>query len=398
MERIVRLENPIRDYDWGSRTVLAEFRGAASPAKRPEAELWIGAHPRASSRIGVDGPSLRDALRDDPEAALGEALLARFGPELPFLLKVLAVDRPLSIQAHPDARQAKAGYAREEAAGVPADHRERLYPDPRAKPELVCALTPFTALKGFRAPREILDGFARFAPSALDGALAPLGERADAEGWRESFERLLRLEPHASRALLEAAAAAARAADGPVAAWLLRLTELHPGDPGALAPLYLNLVTLAPGEALFLPAGELHAHLEGLAVEVMGNSDNVLRGGLTTKVVALDELLSILSFEPGAAQPVATRLRGGAREYDAPADCFRLSVVRPAEAPFVREGAGAEALLCTEGDVCVAGAAGAPIDLTRGAAVFVPHAAGSYRISGTGAVHRVHVPAGSTGP
>lgn len=332
----------------------------------------------------------------DPTALLGAEGAERWEGRLPFLFKVLAAARPLSIQAHPSLAQARAGYARENGAGLAPDAPNRCYRDPNHKPELICALTPFTALDRFRRPAEILRGFEALG---VEGeALAPLHE-GGRDGLARGFEALM--TPGAERdRLLEAAVRAARSADAsPEHAWVARLAEAWPGDVGALAPLLLNLVRLEPGEALYLPAGELHSYLEGVGVELMANSDNVLRGGLTEKHVDVPELLATLSFESGPAERLRPRpAAAGEQRYAAPVEEFALSVLRaPYAAPARR---GLEILLCTEGEGRLVTARQA-LDVARGAIWLVPAAAPPYRLEGAATLYRAAVgrwDPGSKGP
>ncbi len=394
MRRIALLENPIRDYAWGSRSAIARLLDEAVPSPEPQAELWMGAHPVASSRVRVEGRriSLAEAVAADPEAILGPRVIARFGPRLPFLAKLLAAAAPLSIQAHPDARQAREGFAREQALGIPLDSEKRCYRDRSHKPELLCALEPFEALCGFRPPAEIAGLAERLgAPAPRAFVAAALARPAPLE---ELATRLLRLEPAPRRALVAEAAEAAAHVDDPALRWIARLADLHPGDGGALAPLFLRHFRLAPGEAIFLPPGELHTYLGGFGVEVMASSDNVLRGGLTAKHVDGDELLRILRFEPGSGralcpEPDAT----GAAVYRTPAEEFELSTLRiGAGRGFESDGErGVELLLCTQGTAVVA-AGGDRVDLRPGWSCLVPAAAGAYSIAGEGELHRVAVP------
>lgn len=406
MERIRPLENTIRSYAWGSRTALAALRGQGAPSAEPEAELWIGAHPVSPSRIRADEGwvPLDEWIARDPARVLGRSVAARFGAELPFLLKVLAVAEPLSLQAHPDLDQAREGFAREEQAGVRIDAPERCFRDPRHKPELVCALTPFTALKGFRDPREISRRLAALAPRSLEPELADFREQLDGEGWRNFFGSLLTLEAARRRLVVaEVVAAANRSVDSdPVLQNLIDLAKAHPDDIGILAPLFLNRVELEPGEALFLPARELHCYLEGVAIEVMANSDNVLRGGLTEKQVDVSALLAILDFGTGGSKKIVTRtLASREVAYPAPASEFELtSVVVEEGAPFsgANQG-GVEILFCSEGSTSL-GPLGeqAEVPLARGSAVFVPADVGGYRICGDGVVFRVRVPGAGSEP
>lgn len=389
MHAIVRLEGAIQSYDWGSRTALAELLGAPSPSAAPQAELWLGAHPLGEATVVTDAGErvpLAAWIERDPVAALGAEVAARFARRLPFLLKVLAVERALSLQAHPDAEQARAGFERERRRGG-----TRVYVDPEAKPELVVAHTRFRALCGFRPLAAIGAAF-----EALDLAeLAPPRD-ADADAWlRAWLARWLAPGSDATRdAQLARALAAARPSD-PAHACMLQLADEHPGDPGAIAPLLLHAVELEPGEALFLEPGELHCYLGGVAIEIMGASDNVLRAGLTAKPRAVDELVRIGRFEPRDPQPLRPEPRGaGVRSFPAPVDRFVLSILEVGGAGIdIDARSGLEILLCIEGGVRVAarGDEGALV-LGRGESCFVPAAAGRYRVEGAGRLYRAAVP------
>lgn len=316
-----QLENPLRPYDWGSTTAIAELLGR-TPSGGPEAELWIGAHPDSPSTVlghGDSGTTLDQLIASDPDRALGSPTRESFGDRLPFLLKVLAAAAPLSLQVHPSPEQARAGYDRENAASVPQDAPHRNYRDAFSKPELIFALTDFDALCGFRAPSEaaqIFTGLAEliekqkgWAPALLQSVISDLGIPDGTAALREAFTRLLTSGAETRSAVEAVVAALEETAPGETAlendpllasaaATVLQLNGHHEGDPGVLVALLLNRVTLRPGQALYLPAGNVHAYLEGLGIEVMASSDNVLRGGLTTKHIDTGELLRTVEFEP----------------------------------------------------------------------------------------------------
>jgi mannose-6-phosphate isomerase len=392
------LENTIQPYAWGSRTAIAELRGEPAPSAGPQAELWMGAHPLAPSRVvraGARSP-LDEVVRRAPEAELGPRALAEHGPQLPFLLKVLAAEQPLSLQAHPDERQAREGFDREEAAGIPRDAPHRNYRDPFPKPELMCALTPFDALCGFRPAAEALAILDELGTPALAPVRERLSSRRSADGLREAFTYLSTLPQGRRAALVEpVTAAAARAGAGPFAdafAWVGRLAALYPGDPGVVIALLLRLVRLAPGEALFMPAGNMHAYLRGVGVEIMASSDNVLRGGLTPKHVDVPELLRVLHFaeEPiPAVRPAPAR--PGEWIYGTPARQFELSRNEPPAAGLETPVWGPEILLCTSGEVSATDAGGR-IVLRRGGSAFVPASTGRYRLEGAGVLFRAALP------
>lgn len=391
------LDNPIQHYAWGSRTSLAELLGHP-PAAQPEAELWIGAHPKAPSRLS-DGRSLLDAIRSDPANLLGHEVRGRFGARLPFLLKVLAVDAPLSLQAHPTLEQAARGFAREELAGVPLDAPERTYKDDNHKPELLCALTPFEALSGFRPPEESAALFEWLGVTSLD--LVELRSGAP-DALRRTFSRLMTL-PATARATVTADVLSrcerARPSSGRFAAsvaWAAKLGAQYSGDIGAVASLLLNHLSLEPLEAVFLEAGRLHAYLSGTGVEIMANSDNVLRGGLTAKHVDVPELLQVLAFDSPPVRPTPLRELGPCElRYETPAPEFQLSRLElgPGQR-FQADVLGPEILLCVDGQASVASlsrAAAAPRPLRRGQACFFPASSGGYELQGNGRVFRATV-------
>lgn len=383
------LDNPVRTYAWGSRTAIPELLGQDAPAAEPQAELWLGAHPADPSRL-ASGPTLAEAVAADPEGTLGAAARGAFGDRLPFLLKVLAADRPLSLQVHPSPEQAAEGYAREEAAGVPLDAPERTFRDPWPKPELLCALTPFQALCGFRPVPESLDLWR--AVVGEDPAATPVLDRL-AAGDVAGAVRWLLADP-AARALAGRAGRAGDAGADDAAGVASRLAAAYPGDPGVLVALLLNVVRLAPGEAVYLPAGAPHAYLHGVGIEVMACSDNVVRGGLTGKHVDADLLLRLLDARPGPpplvrSEPVAP----GVVRWPAPAREFALQRWRPSDAggaaPAVDSPAGLPRIvLCVEGSLTLLPAAGGwgPLRLARGASAFLPAAAAA-RVTGDGTAY-----------
>lgn len=380
--RVIRLENTVQPYAWGSLTAIPELLGVP-PTGAPQAELWIGAHPLAPSTAG--GVALSALVSQRPDEMLGAAVVARFGASLPFLLKVLAAAQPLSLQAHPSRAQAAAGFAREEAAGVPRSAPHRTYKDPNHKPELICALTPFKALCGFRDTKDSL----RFFHALACPALAPLIDTLQHRGLRAAFELVMTM-PEGPRLVLVSdtvEACRTRAPKDFAAECVMAssLAERYPGDAGVIGALLLNLVELKPGQALALGAGNLHAYLEGTGIELMANSDNVLRGGLTPKHVDVAELVHVLDFAEGPATVLEPR---GAPEavYVTPFPDFRLSRLVPAGAAVTLERWGPELWLCVDGQVELNGA-----PLPRGASAFSPFADGPTTVSGTGTAFRATI-------
>jgi mannose-6-phosphate isomerase len=321
------LHGPIRDYAWGSRSVIAGLQGRPVPSAGPEAELWLGAHPGSPAMVCQQDArvSLIELLAAEPGRWLGEEVLARFEGRLPFLMKLLAPEAPLSLQAHPDAEQARLGYAADEVL-PPTAHRN--YVDPYHKPEMLVAIAPFEALCGFRDPRQSAAVLEAFDIPALKPLVACL--RTGVAGLRDAVQRLLTWPAVDRAGLVETV----RTTDlGPGYAneqeLVRRLAGWYPGDPGVLVALLLNHVWLEPGEAIWMPAGNLHAYLRGAGVEIMAASDNVLRGGLTPKHVDIAELLRVLRFEVLedpllVPEPVVP----GVETWRVPVDDFALYRVR----------------------------------------------------------------------
>lgn len=386
----------MRTYAWGSRTAIAEFTGAPSPTTHPEAELWFGAHPGDPAWLQTDDgeQSLIDALRADPEGELGPVVRGRFGDTLPFLLKVLAAVEPLSLQAHPSTEQAIEGFAREDRMGLPVSAPTRNYRDRSHKPELLVALTEFEALAGFRPTARTVELMRALAPGVLEPFVNLLCGQSDSDGLRALFTTWITCpQPDLDRlvpAVLDGAIAYVRSGEHEFAAeakTVLELGERYPGDAGVLASMLLNRVTLAPGEGIYLPAGNLHAYLNGVGVEVMANSDNVLRGGLTPKHVDVPELLRVLDFR--SVHDIVVRpesVRGGAElVYKTPAPEFAVSVLQvdgdnlghEIDAPTLHDGP--QILLCTEGAATVHAKATAVV-LERGAAAWIAADDGPIRL------------------
>ena len=322
-----RIDAVVQSYPWGSRTLLAELMGNAAPTERPQAEAWFGAHPLSPSSVG--GRPLTDVIAEDPAAALGRAAEMADGT-LPFLLKVLAAEEPLSLQAHPTLEQAREGFAAEDEAGIPLTAPNRNYRDANHKPELVVALTRFDALAGFRPVARTLELFRELAVPELDHYTVLLGGGSEADGLRALFTTWLTLPPRVLDGLVEVVRARCEAYEGEgwvadIAATTADIASRYPGDPGVLASLLLNRITLEPGQGIYMGAGKLHAYLSGMGVEVMANSDNVLRGGLTSKHVNIVELLRVLDFEPSEDPVVRPVVDGDVHRYETPADEFRLT-------------------------------------------------------------------------
>ncbi len=391
------LEGVIQPYAWGDTTAIAEIQGRR-PSGDPEAELWLGAHPVAPGRLVGSGESLADAVDAAPGAVLGAAVEDRFG-RFPFLLKILAAAEPLSIQVHPSLAQAKAGFAREEEHGPALGQPDRTYRDDNHKPELICALTPFEAKCGFRDPAITIALIEALAtrPAAGDhlssfAAALAVGGTAS-ERLAASLAWLFGLSGDDAAALVAELLGAAEELladiDGdsglaryrPELEWLAELDRFHPGDVGVGVSLLLNHVTMRPGQAMFLPAGNMHAYLRGVGVELMASSDNVIRGGLTVKHIDVDELLAVVDTTPMAA-PIQTAVEPIHR-FDTPVPEFALERVTGTDLDATPSGP--EIVLVTEGQARLTpigdgGGEGDDLVVAPGSAAIVYAEDGPYRL------------------
>ncbi|WP_238015218.1 mannose-6-phosphate isomerase, class I [Dactylosporangium sp. AC04546] len=370
------LESPTRKYAWGSHTAIATLQGRPAPTDDPEAELWMGAHPASPSRLAVSGMSLVDAVAADPETLLGPRNVERFGLRLPFLLKVLAAAQPLSLQAHPDLERARERFAAGHASYVDAWH----------KPEMLVAVTEFDALCGFRDPATTARDLAALNVPRLKATIDALSQPDPARALRDAVRGLLgQPDPE----LVADVVAASRPGE-----LISDLAAQYPGDTGVIVATLLNRVRLRPSEAVWMPAGNLHAYLQGVGVEIMAASDNVLRGGLTPKHVDVEELLGVLRFEvlqDPVTRPVA--LAPGLTSYPVPIEDFTLHrAVLSAETPAVRFPAGGPRIvLCLRGTLRVDDGV-VPVALTQGQAAFAPASRPELAVSGTGEAYQAATP------
>ena len=390
-------------YLWGSSTAIPDFLGEAADGQ-PWAEHWFGAHPLAPATL-PGGGTLEHAIAQDPAGMLGQDVARAFGGRLPYLVKVIAAERPLSLQVHPSREHAAESFAAEDAAGLPLDSPQRTYRDANHKPEMLVALTRFTALCGFRTPRRaaaILEGLGTDLTDRLHRLLV---DNPTAHGMRAAFRILvsasMRPGPEAVDQVVAACRARADAEASPslrIDRFVTLLAEHHPGDPGVVAALLLNPVTLQPGEAMFVPAGALHAYIDGVGIEIMAASDNVLRAGLTPKKVDADEVLQCVSVTAAPPLRVAPeRQNPTSIAYYAPVDDFELAVTALEDPPGVETaphpvpGSGPRIVLGLDGETTLLTATGSRT-LPAGGAVFVPASAGPLHARGHGRFAQASVP------
>ena len=403
-----RLENPILYYDWGSTTTIPHYLGNPTNGE-PHAEVWMGAHPSApslathacksahgttASMPSQGSVALSEIIAANPRALLGDELTERFGPQLPFLAKLLAADKPLSLQVHPTRERAEQQYHQEIRQGT-AKHM-RNYMDPNHKPELLMALAPTLALVGFRFPDDAAATVSRLKSASALQIVELLQSN-------EKAEDCLRAAFTACLDLSEADTAQIVSELPPPLAWpdpkdplqvASALAHHHPGDPGSVASLLLNTVLLEPGQGLYVPSGSIHAYIRGFGLEVMASSDNVLRAGLTSKRVDREELLEAASFKPGAPQIVTGQPHDDATctvyTYHTPENDFSLKVIErldvgarcEADATQI-DGLGARIVICIDGVMDVEGSS-CQLQLGRGDSAFIGAEDGLIKIRGTG--------------
>jgi mannose-6-phosphate isomerase len=385
------LEPAVQAYAWGSHTAIAGLQGRPAPTAQPEAELWMGAHPSAPSGIRRGGvrTTLDAVIAADPAGELGAPCARRFGGRLPFLLKVLAAEKALSIQVHPSRDQAEAGYREETERGLPPGDKARNYVDDWPKPEILCALTRFEVLAGMRSAADAAALLRALAVSELDPLAARLAAAGAPRALTQALASILTWPAATSGALIAAVTAACgrlAAEGGPYAAACaatVRVAADHPGDLGVVASVLLRHAVLRPGQAVFMPAGGLHAYVHGTGIELLANSDNVVRAGLTGKHIDVPELLRLT--DPAVDVPVIAprALADGVAVYDTPAPEFRLFRAELGPGEIALPGRGARLVLCTRGSVTLSGGA---LVAGRGESCFVSAADGAVTASGPGVI------------
>lgn len=385
-----KLINSVQNYAWGSKTALTDLYGIANPNNLPMAELWMGAHPKSSSKIedaSGQARSLRDVIDGDKTALLGDKVAQRFG-ELPFLFKVLCADQPLSIQVHPNKQASEIGFAKENAAGIPLDAAERNYKDPNHKPELVFALTPFLAMNAFREFSEIISLLQPVA--GANNAIAHFLENPNAEALSQLFASLLNMQGEEKSHALAVLKAALESQQGEPWETIRLIAQFYPDDSGQFSPLLLNVVKLNPGEAMFLFAETPHAYLQGVALEVMANSDNVLRAGLTPKYIDIPELVANVKFVAKPAAELLTQpVKNGAElDFPIPVEDFAFSLhdLSQTETTIAQESAAI--LFCVEGEATLHKGEQRLV-LKPGESAFVAANESPVSVSGTGRLARV---------
>jgi mannose-6-phosphate isomerase len=405
MTGILKLRNRIQEYAWGSKTAIAELVGYPTPSPKPQAELWMGAHPKAPSEVLLNNKriSLIELIKKDPIAILGKSTSRKFSGSLPFLFKVLAAGEPLSIQAHPTVKQARDGFRRENRENIPLDAYERSYKDQNHKPEIISALSPFWAMSGFRPVVKMLNILNEISLQSIIKEIDDFHKSPDTNGLKNFFALLMNLPKGRKEGAVGETirwAEKAKNEKNPefdnISRWILKLNEKYPGDIGVLSPVILNLVRLNPGEAMFTHAGVLHAYLEGEGIELMANSDNVLRGGLTEKYIDVRELLRILDYSSTEVRKIpAVTLPNGEMYYDSPAQEFRLSRihVKKNDDHTSAEKRSVEIAICIEGSCAIhEEGKSRTLDISKGDSILIPACVNRYAIKGAARLFKASVP------
>ena len=425
------------EYEWGSRTGIPRLLGLKEPSDHPMAELWMGAHPKAPSQVKDGGRwvCLMDAIEKNPEDILGRQTAEIHSNRLPFLFKILAVEKPLSIQVHPGKSEACHGFKRESEQGVPIEAPQRSYRDKNHKSEIICAISRFSMMAGFRSLDDIRRNVRRYCPESLkkqwglfQSHLAPLG-------LKRFYHSVMTLSPDAGdRVIHEALSRAGVETDqgDETGAWMARLHKSYPRDMGVIAPLFFNLFSLEPGQAAYIPWGTPHCYLMGLGAELMSNSDNVIRGGLTSKPMDIPEFLRVMDWEKiggrkiklvseikmaGGTDPEtdpetgaetgAGHLSGpkiirpkkigdGERVYPTDSKEFRLSFIdgSQTETRTVSSSQSVEILFCVDGRAAIRETdSGRITRLGQGESVIVPGCVERYSIEGAAKIYKASVPA-----
>ena len=396
-----KLKNRIQNYAWGSKTAIQDLFGIENPNQEPQAEIWMGAHPNGCSKIQFEGKDvlLSEFINNDRTQVLSSDTDSKFG-ELPYLFKVLAAGNALSVQVHPSKQEAEEGFAKEEELGIERCAPNRNYRDANHKPELVYALTPYQAMNGFRAYNDIVLLFSQVVESVdlpvIEELLQTFKCDMTPKGLETFFTGILSLEGNdkevSTRGLVEYAKKHLRPEiENDLSSLIIELDKSYPGDIGLFSPLILNVLTLAPGEAMYLDARTPHAYLKGTGLEIMANSDNVLRAGLTPKYIDVQELACCTLFEE---KPVNTlllppQIEGNKYRYPIPVQDFNFDCFSMADNELVSVQS-AEILFAIEGDMTISHGSGEVITLSKGESVFIPAYVGEYRLTSKGRVARAY--------
>lgn len=391
---IYTLKNPIKNFPWGSRTAIYDYFGIDNPTLDHQAELWMGAHPLASSEISVNYDDVRlcDAIAQNPEYWLGQQVQASVS-SLPFLMKILAAEEPLSMQVHPSKSAAEQGFALENKKAIPLDAASRNYKDDNHKPELVYAITPYLAMNGFREFESIVTFFEYLSIASIEDIFTPFKDKPCSTSLKAFFSALLSFSGDKKHKAISELISSLNinCSEFPEEAALVEhFQKLYPQDIGLFSPLFLNVIELKPGEAMFLYAETPHAYIHGLGIEVMANSDNVLRAGLTPKHIDVEELGNNTKFDPVPFSELIMKpeIIQGREVYPIPVTDFKFDILTPNEGLDISVSS-AEILFCLSGNVTVIVGSESRL-VMKGESVALPAAAEQYSIFGDGRLARAY--------
>jgi len=387
------MNNKIQNYPWGSVDSVSKLFNIANPDSQPQAEIWMGAHPNGCSEIEIDGKPtlLSDFIQQHKPEILSPQTAEQFG-ELPYLFKVLAAAQALSIQVHPSKQEAEIGFEKENQQGIALNAANRNYKDPNHKPELVYALTPYQAMNGFRPLAEIIDNFEQLNIQPLKPLIDALKRAQNESGLEAFFTQLLSLQGEEKTDAVGALLSHVKASiKNETYALIEELSVQYPGDIGLFAPLMLHVLTLQPGEAMYLDARTPHAYLKGTGLEIMANSDNVLRAGLTPKHMDVAELAKCTKF---AEKPAETLLlepvdQGDILLFPVPVPDFKFAIFPQPHSVEVSIDS-AEVLMPLDAGLTVENDQGISVTIDKGQSVFVPAYTASYKLSSAGRVARAY--------
>ena len=392
---IYEMDNKIRDYAWGSKILMPEYFHISNTQSLAQAELWMGSHSASSSSLIINKKNypLIEVLKEKPEYYLGRKTALKFGNKLPFLFKILAAATPLSIQAHPNKKQAEKGFRSENRKSIPVDDFFRNYKDNNHKPEIICAVSPFTALCGFRPKKDIQSNLSSLKSEPLELLIKKLDSK---NGLKLFYSKLMTLSPEKKNTVLENTQKWIEEETLTLKAeqkMVKVFSETFPDDISVLSPLFLNIVSLQPGQAISLDSGELHAYLSGIGIEIMANSDNVLRGGLTVKNVDIKELLSILKFKSKIPKILCSKTEHFNRmyTYKSNAEEFRLSYINIAEQFELQDNSSAR-LLLNQKQMIIVTTNGSEIELKPGKSIYITPNSGIIKFKGNSTVFIADVP------
>ncbi|EKO3735574.1 mannose-6-phosphate isomerase, class I [Vibrio metschnikovii] len=387
------MSNTIQNYAWGSIDSFSQLFDIANPQQQPQAELWMGAHPNGCSQVDYQGQKIRlsDLIASDPAHFLSANTAQTFG-ELPYLFKILAAEQALSIQVHPSKSEAEQGFAKENAAQIPLTAANRNYKDPNHKPELVYALTDYQAMNGFRPINEIVEHFQRLAIVPLQPLLEHLQQQQTEVGLKSFFTELLSFSGSEKQVAIEQLIAYAhRHQEQALFQLILTLAETYPHDIGLFAPLILNVLTLKPGQAMYLDARTPHAYLKGTGLEIMANSDNVLRAGLTPKHIDITELAKCTRFaeKPASTLLLTPKITDDALLFPVPVTDFKFAIYPQPKQCRVNVSS-AQILLAIDHDATLTAADGQSVTIHKGESVFIPAYTEHYQLSSLGRVAKAY--------